>query len=87
KTPASCKNKWNTLKAGYHHVMHIKNASGLTWSDTDGVGVSSETQHVWDEIVKVSTPPYLIVCSDIFFQVHPAAKPYGNKGFPHFAVI
>ncbi|KAG2350851.1 hypothetical protein BDR05DRAFT_862673, partial [Suillus weaverae] len=66
-----CKNKWNTLKAGYHHVVHIKNASRLTWSDTDGVGVSSETQHVWDEIVKV----------------HPAAKPYGNKGFPHFAVI
>ncbi|KAG0695103.1 hypothetical protein DFH29DRAFT_880250 [Suillus ampliporus] len=66
-----CKNKWTSLKAGYHHVVYIKNASGLAWSNTDGVGVSDGTRHVWEQILKVC----------------PNAKPYGNKGFIHFDVI
>ncbi|KIK35762.1 hypothetical protein CY34DRAFT_33440, partial [Suillus luteus UH-Slu-Lm8-n1] len=72
----SCKNKWTYLKAGYNHV-YIKNTSGLSWSDADGVGVSNETKHIWEQIVKVSTSLYLHVC----------AKPFRNKGFPHFETI
>jgi hypothetical protein len=62
----SCKNKWTYLKAGYHYVVYIKNTFGLAWSDADGVGVSNETKHIWEQIVKVSTPLYLHMCSDIF---------------------
>ncbi|KAG1739056.1 hypothetical protein EDB19DRAFT_1829006 [Suillus lakei] len=71
KSPSSCKNKWNSLKAEYNHIVHIKNASRLTWSDVGGAEVTKETQCVWDNIVKV----------------HPGAKPYGHKGFLHFAAM
>ncbi|KIK42156.1 hypothetical protein CY34DRAFT_84096 [Suillus luteus UH-Slu-Lm8-n1] len=75
----SCKNKWTYLKAGYNHVVYIKNASGLSWSDADGVEVSNETKHIWEQIVKVSISLYL--------HARPGAKPFGNKGFPHFETI
>ncbi|KAG2353088.1 hypothetical protein BDR07DRAFT_1218992, partial [Suillus spraguei] len=72
KNPDSCKNKWNSLKAPYHHVVCIKNGSGLTWSDTDGAGISPESQHVWDDIIKVTCP---------------AVAPFCNKGFIHLLKI
>ncbi|KAG2126431.1 hypothetical protein BD769DRAFT_1357862, partial [Suillus cothurnatus] len=71
KPPVSCKNKWAALKATYHQVQFIKSTSSLTWSDEDGVGVSPENKDVWNELVKSC----------------PGAKPFGNKGFIHFATM
>ncbi|KAG2340508.1 hypothetical protein BDR05DRAFT_950399 [Suillus weaverae] len=59
------------LKSAYHQVQFIKSTSSLTWSDTDGVGVSPESKDVWNELVRS----------------RPGAKPFGNKGFIHFTAI
>ncbi|KAG1813632.1 uncharacterized protein BJ212DRAFT_1221544, partial [Suillus subaureus] len=71
KLPGSCKSKWGNLKGAFLQVQFIKSTSGLTWSDADGVGVSPENQSVWNELVRSC----------------PAAKPFANKGFIHFAAI
>ncbi|KAG2352085.1 hypothetical protein BDR07DRAFT_1214213, partial [Suillus spraguei] len=67
----SCKNKWGALKSAYHQVQFIKSTSSLTWSNVDGVGVSPESQSVWNELVKNC----------------PAVKPFASKGFIHLATM
>ncbi|KAG1824786.1 uncharacterized protein BJ212DRAFT_1260300 [Suillus subaureus] len=71
KSVESCKNKWNTFKSSYTQVVCIKNGSGLTWSDKDSAGISPETQHVWNDLVKAN----------------PSIAPFCNKGFIHFMKI
>ncbi|KAG1834481.1 hypothetical protein EV424DRAFT_1341299 [Suillus variegatus] len=67
----TCQTKWANLKTLYYAVLEIKNASGFSWSDMDGVGITLEYESTWGSFVKS----------------HKATKPFKNKGFPHFEII
>ncbi|KAF9242339.1 hypothetical protein BU15DRAFT_13314, partial [Melanogaster broomeanus] len=56
------------LKRSYHAVVDLKSASGFMYSDALGAGITTDTQEIWTRYVKS----------------HPTAKPFRNKGFPHF---
>ncbi|KIJ10947.1 hypothetical protein PAXINDRAFT_85276, partial [Paxillus involutus ATCC 200175] len=79
KTSDVCRSKWTALKAAYHAVMDIKDTSGFTWSDDQGVGVTLKHNDVWEQYLKAS----------FFLPLarHPAARPFKNKGFKHFHTI
>ena len=49
----------NQLKATYKAVVELKNASGFTYSDRDGAGITTVTEEPWKRFVKVR-PPILI---------------------------
>ncbi|KIJ14054.1 hypothetical protein PAXINDRAFT_79922, partial [Paxillus involutus ATCC 200175] len=78
KTGDVCRSKWTALKAAYHAVVDIKNTSGFTWSDDQGVGVTLKHNDVWERYLKASF---------FLFTRHPAARPFKNKGFKHFHTI
>ncbi|KAG2359048.1 hypothetical protein BDR07DRAFT_1488708 [Suillus spraguei] len=71
KTPSVCHSKWANLKSAYSAVLKVKRASGFTWSDEHGAGITLESESAWVAFVKC----------------HAAAKPFKNRGFPFFDLI
>ncbi|KIK81947.1 hypothetical protein PAXRUDRAFT_110068, partial [Paxillus rubicundulus Ve08.2h10] len=52
----------------YYAVLDLKNASGLTYTDQEGAGVTLQDKDIWDRYIKVNKH----------------AAPFQNKGFVHF---
>ncbi|KAF9235651.1 hypothetical protein BU15DRAFT_15191, partial [Melanogaster broomeanus] len=72
------------LKQSYHAVVDLKNASGFMYSDTLGAGITTDAQEIWARYVKLSTFYLPLILYLTMSQSHPTAKPFRNKGFPHF---
>ncbi|KAF9232201.1 hypothetical protein BU15DRAFT_55257, partial [Melanogaster broomeanus] len=71
KVGTSCKRKYASLKKLYEIVIDLKSASGFTWSEQGGAGITLESNSSWASYCKS----------------HPGAKPFRTKGFPHFAAM
>ncbi|KAF4616359.1 hypothetical protein D9613_008849 [Agrocybe pediades] len=69
KTAASCSNKWNALRRTFRVIQAIKSKSGWSWSDDHGASISPDMEAAWCD----------------FLKVHPAAKPFKNKGWVHLS--
>ncbi|KJA13258.1 hypothetical protein HYPSUDRAFT_121820, partial [Hypholoma sublateritium FD-334 SS-4] len=68
KTAKSCGNKYCAFRKIYRIICAIQAVSGWAWDDETGASIDIYTASSWDEYV----------------QVHPDAKPFRNKGWPHF---
>ncbi|KAM5530466.1 hypothetical protein V8D89_015866 [Ganoderma adspersum] len=51
KMAVACKNKWIQLKKDYWAVCKLKKASGFSYSDKDGAGITADTESVWDTFI------------------------------------
>ncbi|KAI6097341.1 hypothetical protein EDD16DRAFT_1443841, partial [Pisolithus croceorrhizus] len=51
KTDSMCSSKWTILREEYSAVVDLKKASGFTWTDEHGAGMTS-CDTVWKEYVK-----------------------------------
>ncbi|KIK73895.1 hypothetical protein PAXRUDRAFT_109524, partial [Paxillus rubicundulus Ve08.2h10] len=63
------------MKKQFEAVVALKNASGFTYSDDDGAGITLAQADVWNRYVKV------------WIKSHGHAKPPKNKGFIHFQLL
>ncbi|KIK74830.1 hypothetical protein PAXRUDRAFT_55038, partial [Paxillus rubicundulus Ve08.2h10] len=61
------------LKILYYAVVVLKNVSGLTYTDQEGVRVMLQDKDIWDRYIKVNSSIYHISCI-----------PFQNKGFVYF---
>ncbi|KAF8953420.1 hypothetical protein BDZ97DRAFT_1679534 [Flammula alnicola] len=68
KNAKSCGNKYCAFRKLYRVVRAIQSVSGWTWDDETGTTIDIHTASSWDDYVRV----------------HPEAKPFRNKGWPHF---
>jgi hypothetical protein len=66
--------------------MDIKNASGFSWSDRDGAGITLEYESTWMSFVKVCNSESYLSWTHLWC-FEEAAKPFRNKGYMHFDVI
>ncbi|KAK7441567.1 hypothetical protein VKT23_016559 [Stygiomarasmius scandens] len=69
KTSASCRTKWNALKAVYEELRKAiigQIGSGFKYTNDRGFDIQPGQSHHWDE----------------FVRYHPKLKPFRNKGWP-----
>jgi len=68
KDVKSLQNKWTSFKKTYRVILAIKEVSGWVWDNEKGANINVHSASSWDDYVKK----------------HVAAKPFRNKGWPHF---
>ncbi|KAI0706337.1 hypothetical protein C8Q76DRAFT_594344, partial [Earliella scabrosa] len=52
KSWESCKNKWGKLRNAYWAVVELKKASGFSYDDEHGAGITRECEDVWKEFIQ-----------------------------------
>ncbi|KAG8221220.1 hypothetical protein J3R82DRAFT_1380 [Butyriboletus roseoflavus] len=71
KSTETCERWYQLMRNSYFAVVALKNASGFTYSDKDGAGITLVQNDVWSRYIKS----------------HKFAKPFKTKGFIHFDAV
>ncbi|KAM5537002.1 hypothetical protein V8D89_009331 [Ganoderma adspersum] len=76
KMGAACKNKWGRLKKEFWAIQKLKKASGFSYSDSGGAGITADTEGVWEAFIKIM--PVKAKGSHVFHPAHGSHD--GTKG-------